>query len=240
MAGLAGNISSDLASGEGLISALLGSNLVDFWDVRAGANSVNWLGVRTAVPLIGVGTPPLTQDGILYAGQPVFVFNGVDQAFDSGDLSFDLAANATLPYAWCVGRQITAPGGTRSIVRMSLTLGGVHLMLGDSDGSGTTDAFYDGSITLGAVAVPQARPSFWEFFYDVGGPRTFVRDGVVQAVGAIGNIASAIRRVQVGGTPSAGSQFCSSSVSQVGLCKAVPTLSQRSLLRGAAQAAWQF
>lgn len=233
-AGLHHKRRATLHGGGGLSSprSVLGSNLRALWDSRVNASAATWTDSILGVPMTGSGTPTLGADALgRYAGKPVFSFNGTTQAFDTGDMAFDLVATGTKPYMWIVACAESGAAAASRIAGLTLNTGSTQLAFGDTDGNGDTNGAYTGAVLLGAAAAPQAQPSFWELYYDTDGTRRFARDGVVLASGAIATISTAVRRAQFGGFPATGVQFAKCSIAQVGICIAVPTAAQRAALQ---------
>lgn len=216
-------------------SSILGGNLRFLVDSRYQASTSTWTDTVGGTPMTGQNSPTLAAVPGLFNGQPVFEFNGTNQAFDTGDLGADIVASGGVPYMWVVAQATNNPtGAQRRIASLSLNNGGIHLSLGDTDSDGDVNAYFTGNVSIGNVPSPQAFPSFWEIFYNTGGTRTFFRDGVSVATSAVATIPSAIRRVQIGGLVSGSNNYSPCRVAQLGVCTVVPTAAQRAALRAAA------
>lgn len=236
-----GNSLANVMSGAGsTYQTILGSNLRALWDSRYNASTSTWTDTVSGIAMSGSNSPALAAISPYYNGNPVFAFNGTNQAFDTGTLLADIVPAVAKPYMWFVGRAVTAPGGGASTRMVSIRTPGIEEQLGIGDPAGTkiTAGSFTGSVNVGTSAAPQAFPSFWEIFYDTNGARSVYRDGVLVATGAVGVTTNAIRRVQIGGRPDASNNYANCTVAQLGICTSVPTTAQRAALKAQAITDW--
>lgn len=215
---------------------MLGSLLLAEWDARVGIGSNTWTDLIGGRVATGSGTPTLAPVTGKFNGQPVWNFVAASsQKLDTGNL----------------GANIFTTGGAGFYMSFVAQASDTDLVDGRyievTNGVATEVAAFRSSASgwlarfCGADVIPAGSTidlnvNLWEIAFN-GGTRQMWKNGTSLGTNGAATVNANVDRVCFGGFPS-GVAFADCRVARMRLCSALPSQTQRDVLRRVDKAIW--